>query len=350
MTDLTQMISPPGSRVLKQEAGFIVLLILALILFSNQHSEASERRNFREEMRRLVETISYLGKSAGHRFYVIPQNGLELLGEENPSSPSGPADYLRAIDGVGQESLHYGYPDDDAPTGAAEQDRLYALLDLVRKHHKVVLVTDYCHTPSHIRDAYQRSARHGYIGFVAAGRELDGIPGPPPAPFGFNNRDIQSLGDIRNFLLLLNSGAYRDQEDFLQALRSTDYDCLIIDPYFGGDRPLFGSEIASLKVKQNGGRRLVMAYLSIGEAEDYRYYWQPGWNKDRPEWLEEENPDWPGDFKVRYWHKEWQDILFGPGDSCLKRIMAVDFDGVYLDIIDAFQYFEEKQPRMTGPP
>ena len=28
-----------------------------------------------------------------------------------------------------------------------------------------------------------------------------------------------------------------------------------------------------LKIKDNGGKRIVIAYLSIGEAEDYRYYW-----------------------------------------------------------------------------
>ncbi|MCX5769013.1 MAG: hypothetical protein NTZ09_01885 [Candidatus Hydrogenedentes bacterium] len=34
-------------------------------------------------------------------------------------------------------------------------------------------------------------------------------------------------------------------------------------------------------------------------------------------------------------------ILGGP-DAYLDRIITAGFDGVYLDIIDAFEYFEEK--------
>jgi cysteinyl-tRNA synthetase len=78
--------------------------------------------------------------------------------------------------------------------------------------------------------------------------------------------------------------------------------------------------------------------MSIGEAEDYRYYWNPEWKTNQPSWLAEENPDWPGSYKVRYWDKYWQKIIYG----YLDKILTAGFDGVYLDIIDAFQYFENK--------
>lgn len=80
--------------------------------------------------------------------------------------------------------------------------------------------------------------------------------------------------------------------------------------------------------------------MSIGEAEDYRYYWQSGWNSDKPSWMVAENPDWPGNYKVKYWEKEWQDIIFGNAYSYLDKIIDANLDGVYLDIIDAFEYFE----------
>jgi len=56
--------------------------------------------------------------------------------------------------------------------------------------------------------------------------------------------------------------------------------------------------------------------------------------------LEEENPNWEGNYKVRYWEPEWQDIIYGNDSSYLKKILDAGFDGVYLDIIDAFEYFE----------
>jgi cysteinyl-tRNA synthetase len=81
--------------------------------------------------------------------------------------------------------------------------------------------------------------------------------------------------------------------------------------------------------------------MSIGEAEDYRYYWKPEWKRNPPAWLGKVNPDWPGCYKVHYWDKNWQDIIFGNNSSYLKRILDAGFDGAYLDIIDAFEYFEE---------
>ncbi len=82
--------------------------------------------------------------------------------------------------------------------------------------------------------------------------------------------------------------------------------------------------------------------MSIGEAEDYRYYWQDSWINNPPNWLEDENPDWEGNYKVRYWDKDWQSIIYGNDNSYLKKIINAGFDGVYLDIIDAFEYFENQ--------
>jgi len=80
--------------------------------------------------------------------------------------------------------------------------------------------------------------------------------------------------------------------------------------------------------------------MSIGEAEDYRYYWKAEWKTNPPSWLAEENPNWPGNYKVRYWNEDWQNIIYGNNDSYLRKILDAGFDGVYLDIIDAFEYFE----------
>ncbi|MCF0041372.1 endo alpha-1,4 polygalactosaminidase [Dyadobacter fanqingshengii] len=112
----------------------------------------------------------------------------------------------------------------------------------------------------------------------------------------------------------------------------------------GGDnesRPFTAAEVEQLRKKANGGKRLVICYMSIGEAEDYRYYWQENWTKNPPEWIAAENPDWPGNYKVKYWNEEWQGLIYKNQHSYLNKIIAAGFDGVYLDIIDAFEYFEE---------
>jgi cysteinyl-tRNA synthetase len=85
---------------------------------------------------------------------------------------------------------------------------------------------------------------------------------------------------------------------------------------------------------------LVIAYLSIGEAEDYRYYWKPVWKTNPPSWLKAEDPNWEGNYVVAYWEKDWQNIIFGNSNAYLDKIIKDGFDGAYLDIIDAFEYFE----------
>ena len=114
---------------------------------------------------------------------------------------------------------------------------------------------------------------------------------------------------------------------------------MIIDAFYE-DEALSAADVAALQTKANGGRRLVLAYMSIGEAEDYRYYWQPGWRAEAPSWLDAENPDFAGNYKVRYWDQAWQDVILNGPDAYLTRITAAGFDGVYLDLIDAFEYYE----------
>ena len=61
-------------------------------------------------------------------------------------------------------------------------------------------------------------------------------------------------------------------------------------------------------------------------------------------WLESENPKWPGNYPVKYWHPEWQALLYGTADAYLDRILAAGFDGIYLDGIDGFEKWQRRRP------
>ena len=170
-------------------------------------------------------------------------------------------------------------------------------------------------------------------------RELDTVPGYPAAPVNSNALDVNSLADAKNFLFLINPGGFASAQAFVDAVDATNYDLVLIDAFFE-DTPLTAAQITALKTKPNGARRLVIAYMSIGEVENYRFYWQPGWKPGNPDWIASENANFPGNFKVQYWRQEWQDLLLnGPG-AYLNRITNAGFDGVYLDLIDAFEFFE----------
>jgi cysteinyl-tRNA synthetase, unknown class len=129
-------------------------------------------------------------------------------------------------------------------------------------------------------------------------------------------------------------------------IKLSPYDVVVID--YGFDRrngTAFPREVVDLmRSKPDGKRRLVIAYLSIGEAESYRSYWQESWAKSRPEWLDPENPDWPGNYLVQFWHPEWQRLIFGNAEAYLDRIIDAGFDGVYLDGVDKFERWKRRRP------
>ncbi len=92
-----------------------------------------------------------------------------------------------------------------------------------------------------------------------------------------------------------------------------------------------------------GGRRLVLASLSVGEAESFRGYWQDAWVRQRPDWLLGESTVWEGNHSVRFWCPGWQRQLFGSADACVDQILAQGFDGIYLtgcDVADALSAHE----------
>ena len=297
-------------------------------------------QDYRQEMRDFVQMISAYAKARNPDFIVIPQNGEELLTQDGSSAGVLAMPYLEAIDGVGREDLFYGYEEDNAPTPDSEREYMAGFLDLAEENAIQVLTIDYCWDKASVDYSYQQNNARGYIAFAANRRELDAIPPYPVSPYNVNSDDIYSLDEAKNFLYLINPGEFSQREAFLKAVRGTNYDLVIIDLFFG-DTALTRSEIDSLKVKENGGIRLVICYMSIGEAEDYRYYWQEGWKATPPTWLAEENPEWHGNYKVRYWDPEWQRIIVEDADSYLEKILAAGFNGVYLDLVDAFEYFEE---------
>jgi len=294
-------------------------------------------------MRKFIQAISYYSRRLDPEFIIIPQNGLELFTTNGDPVGSLVIDYLSAIDGVGQEDLFYGSPEDDKPTPTADTTFWLGFLDRIRASGKGVLITDYCSNHSKINDSYTKNASHQFISFAADHRELDHIPEYPPKPYQVNSRNVENLLNARNFLYLINPSTFTSKKDMIDSISTSDYDLLIIDPFFSRKDILSDSEITLLKKRSNGGKRLVVAYISIGEAENYRYYWKKEWEIYPPDWLAEENTDWKGNFKVRYWETDWQIIIFGIPGAYLDRIIEAGFDGVYLDGIDSFEYFENQE-------
>lgn len=128
---------------------------------------------------------------------------------------------------------------------------------------------------------------------------------------------------ISSFHYQLQSASYNN-------LKSLDVDLIVIDI---DDAAFTEKDLNDLKQAKK-----VLSYLSIGEAEDYRDYWQESWKPGSPDFIDKENPDWKGNYKVKYWLPEWQEIII----KRIETIATSGYDGIYLDIIDAYQYYEEQ--------
>jgi len=135
-------------------------------------------------------------------------------------------------------------------------------------------------------------------------------------------------------------------DDFLYQLQRADptrigetaYDLAVVSIGASG-----GSRQVIQKLKHSpGGEKVVLCYISIGQAEDFQFYWNNEWYVNPPAWLDEPDPDWAGARWVRYWDPAWQAIIYGSDDAYLDRILALGFDGIYMDRVDTYQYYEQK--------
>jgi cysteinyl-tRNA synthetase len=294
--------------------------------------------DFKQEMVDFVVEISVYAKSEDSSFLIFPQNNPDLWDEEG---------YLDAVDGIGQEEPYYGYDGDGEATPFDVTSQWESELGRFREAGKLVLTVDYPfddpEIPSFtseikvkIDDVYSSSQTQGFVPYCAV-RELSHLtvnPGHEPSP---NTEPVNSPREVGEFIYILQHDESLTRSRFLDSLGSLGFDLIVMD-HADNDGLYTTSEITTLK--QESGA-IILAYMSIGEAEDYRFYWKEEWSRkrDRPEWIECENPDWKGNYLVRYWEDAWKQIIFGTDSSYLDRIIFQGFDGVYLDKIDAYYSF-----------
>ncbi len=323
------------------KAIFVFMLLLHILSCNKQEDVVPPANNdYRQAMREFVIGISAYAEAIHTDFSIIPQNGIELVSANGEETGPPHTAYLDAIDGNGQEDLFYGYTKDDKATPGNENEYLISFLNISKNTGKTILVTDYCSTHSKMDDSYARNIANQFVSFAADQRELNDIPDYPQTIHSENTDVIMSLSQVKNFLYLINPDQFSTKNGFIQSVTATNYDLIIIDLFFQDGVAFTSSEINQLKSKANGGTRMVICYMSIGEVEDYRYYWLPEWNSNKPFWMNDENPNWAGNYKVQYWNAEWQSIIFGNDHSYVKKIIDAGFDGVYLDIVDAYEYYE----------
>ena len=148
--------------------------------------------------------------------------------------------------------------------------------------------------------------------------------------------------DPASFAYILQADSFAKTKSAAVAqLKESGRDWIVLDTVFAGDTPWERADLDAIRSGEAG--RKVLAYISIGEAEDYRPYWRSEWvsngqrTADAPAWLGIENPEWKGNYQVKYWNADWKKLML----AAVEDAMARGFDGVYLDIVDGFQTYEQ---------
>jgi len=85
-----------------------------------------------------------------------------------------------------------------------------------------------------------------------------------------------------------------------------------------------------------GRCRLLLAYVNLGYAEDWRDYWPGiGWKS----WVHEPT-EYEGEYLVEYWSPNWRDVIL----DLIDEAHRLGFEGVLLDNVDVSIILRELRP------
>ena len=183
----------------------------------------------------------------------------------------------------------------------------------------------------------------------------------PPAAAAAARPDKSSAAHQKQRLDLVTSvrsWAVQMQNLDVSAAARAPADLIVVDATSGaaGGAALTVADVLALKRKPDGGRRVAISYLSIGESEDYRpdYFNSEYMTEDAPDWLLKENSRWKGNRLIRFCKEGWQRTILGDDDgrnvynsldpSPLYKLIELGFDGVYLDRVDVYSEVQKECP------
>jgi len=215
------------------------------------------------------------------------------------------------------------------------QRRILYAVDAMRAEHRTLLSIEACPAGT-AAGALRAGGRDRVVPYITANGRLD--EGPRAHPVGESAGEIGSLGAVRAWLPLLRGDRFGDKGTFVDAIANDNDDLVVIDVALRG-QALTKDDVARMKFKKMGPRRLVFAVMPIGRAYDWRWYWQKGWEVGSPAFLFAHG-DQPGSYLADLGNAEWKTLL----GKYLAGVMDLGFDGVMFDDSDTYLWFEDLMP------
>lgn len=317
--------------------------------------------NYRELMREIVRAFGDFVKSRDPNFKILLDGGQDLLARgvwENDLDDLHRAEMAGATNADERFLLKLFSPEHPIATGTPNRRFMQSvnglivtnqicqkgkgkLSDPVQKIVKEfglsVIGIEHCSSEKERQTAQQTLAKKEIPIFADTDPKASFDTLDPKANlFLENNENIDSLDKVRNVLVLTNTRNYADKDIYVSTLAKTNYDMLIIEPFFKFSQPLSKEDVKNLQSKQIGARRLVFATLNVAVAEDTRPYWETTWKISSPRWLRFQSKTNPAGLVVDYWDPDWKRII----GIYFRSIMDLGFDGVVLQGLDEHKTYE----------
>jgi hypothetical protein len=221
---------------------------------------------------------------------------------------------------------------------AETQRRTLYAVDALRSEGRGILSIEVCDDKAQADAALKASQRDHIPSYVKTGDSL--LDDIPKGHVAFENAtEVLTLANTRNFLPVLKSDRFGTKGRFIDVLSTTNYDMVLVDVAHRSSELLVKADIAKLRFKKMGPRRLVLAVMPIGRAYDWRWYWMKDWDVGNPVFLFAHDED-PGVFLTDTGSGEWRGLL----GKYLAGIMDLGFDGVVFDDVTTYLWFEDLMP------
>lgn len=322
------------------------------ILSKAEDTPVEQIPNFRRHMREL---IVELGRAAHKRgLQVLVRNAPELLVKEQIEGyweeqrepgqehlPSGEvfADYLDAIDGMVIDGLYWGNDRYGVATEHGAATPLRQAAEVLKKAGRGVFSIEYVKDAKAVEEVRKNAAADKLVPYVDRDGDMSLATLPAERPWAENPAHVLKAATARNWLPMFDGAKFPNRQAWVDALGHSSYDLLAIDPFWKNEGFTF-ADIAALKTKPFGSRRLVLARLPVGLATPGRWYWKKDWQAGQPAFLKQPMPQNPAFWMVEYWSAEWKAML----GKYFTNLTAIGVDGFLIDAADAYLAFEDMYP------
>jgi cysteinyl-tRNA synthetase, unknown class len=307
--------------------------------------------NYRDDMRKIVEELATFARGRDPNFTLITFGGTDLFSwsqREYDLAELKRPEGMKAAQ-VADTELPVGFPmrryqqrvDGFILDGffCAPVRVPLADVEAMRNQRLKALSVDHCDA-DRAQAMFDQARRAGIVAHIDTDMDKRFASIPKFRPIPENPNNVMNISTARSMLINLDNRSYGTKDDWLLALKNTNFDVLIVDGFYNGNMPLTKADVSTLKFKKMGAKRLVLAWIEISQASDDKFYWQREWRVGNPSWIHSLDRTNPGKYHVEFWNPAWKAIV----GRTFAGLMDLGFDGIVISGVEGYRRWEYMTP------